>query len=277
MIGNFYKRSESMSADEIQANLVYFLEDDKGSGVLQGSTLDRFTHLIGLGGDINTQDKDGQTLLMKASWYSHDGFVSGIIKRFGADANIQDNEGRTALTHCRDPASFDTLLDAGANAHHAADDGMTPLLRASGIGAVSVVGRLIGLGADIHASNESTVLINMVPKESVNRSFEYFQACTKTFERLIALGVNLDAQNSHGTTALMKAVCYTSIPSIKLLLKSGASPFITNNKGESALDIVAQLDFRDSQSIRPLIVEAIEARESQARSGNVSSAMGLAR
>lgn len=49
-------------------------------------------------GSINTKDSDGRTALMEAAARGDEGFVNWLLSK-GADPNLQDNSGSTALNH----------------------------------------------------------------------------------------------------------------------------------------------------------------------------------
>ncbi len=68
------------------------------------------------GGDVETRNADGKTLLAAAAWYSWPKIVRLLLKH-GADPNARDLNGQTTLHHAAG-ASYDSvklLLAAGAD------------------------------------------------------------------------------------------------------------------------------------------------------------------
>jgi serine/threonine-protein phosphatase 6 regulatory ankyrin repeat subunit B len=85
---------------------------------------------------FDCRDKHGVdllTLMVKRKQHEH---VNELLK-VGADANVTDTAGRTALSYAADNGDHDTaglLLAAGADRSIADEDGWTPLIWASDLG-----------------------------------------------------------------------------------------------------------------------------------------------
>ena len=80
--------------------------------------LSGFISAIRQGADINVRDKKGKTALIHASEAGRADIVRQLIDRTQADPNIQDNKGRTALIHATKQGHKDVssiLLDSGAD------------------------------------------------------------------------------------------------------------------------------------------------------------------
>ena len=130
--------------------------------------------LLGFGADVNIQQKDGWTALMFAARYSNTSANLETVKillGFGADINIQSKDGWTALTMATKFSNTD--------------------------------------------SNPETVKI------------------------LLSFGADVNIQNKDGCTALMLAARYSDTDSnpetVKLLLKFGADPKIKDNRGNDVV------------------------------------------
>ena len=124
------------------------------------NVLTRLEQAIDSGFDVNTQDGNGQTLLMIASTFGRDDTVLDLISA-GAELNIRDHEGQTALMYAAsgDDASGDAgrwgfediasdLLHQGAERDLQDSDGWTAFYHAVNKGAPEVVNVLLLYGAD---------------------------------------------------------------------------------------------------------------------------------
>lgn len=63
---------------------------------------------------------------------------------------------------------------------------------------------------------------------------------------LLRAGVNVNAQNSEGTTPLMAAASARNLEIFRLLLAHGADPSVTDGLGETAYDIAVRTGFREA-------------------------------
>lgn len=85
------------------------------------------------GVNINATDKDGETALMKASFFNQPKVVNHLVDA-GADVNIANNKGQTALilaAYEGNPEIIEKLLSAKPNVNAADNDGWTSLMMAS--------------------------------------------------------------------------------------------------------------------------------------------------
>ena len=82
---------------------------------------------------IDARRPNGQTLLMRASYYGREGAVQLLLDR-GADVNARDLSGNTALTVAPWPDSFFSAFNGSTNR-------------------LGVIKALLAAGADINAKN----------------------------------------------------------------------------------------------------------------------------
>ena len=61
------------------------------------------------GFDVNTQDKDGKTLLHYAAIGNQVEVIESLTEDFGARLNIKDNDGNTALDDARAAGAMDAV------------------------------------------------------------------------------------------------------------------------------------------------------------------------
>ena len=87
------------------------------------------TNLFLTGVDVNVQDENGMTILMKASEVGRIDLIEELIKN-GADPNLKSVLGKTALMHAvgkNNPECVGKLIQFGANVNTAGRDGETAL------------------------------------------------------------------------------------------------------------------------------------------------------
>ena len=116
---------------------------------LAGNCCPHTRALIDAGADVNIKDKDGSTALMWASDNGHTETVKLLIDA-GADVNIKNKYGRTALmwaSRCNRKETVKLLIDAGADVNAKDEDGWTALIWASRCGHAETVKLLIDAGA----------------------------------------------------------------------------------------------------------------------------------
>ena len=156
--------------------------------------------------DVNLQGNEQYTAL---DYVAHNEGSLEIVQKLlkaGADPNIKNQYGDTALTLAIDKENLHlvpTLLKAGADAKVESNDGFVPLVQAARIGDVYTVKVLLEYGADIN-----------------------YQAKAKKDTALI-----LAADNNH-------------LEVIKVLLQAGADPHIKNVTGKDAAGYAKQRGYK---------------------------------
>src|SRR5690606_41529067 len=106
------------------------------------------------------------------------------------------------------------LLGAGADPGHAMPNGSTALMYAAGLGWRN--GSPLAPSYDQGSDAEAVEALGL----------------------LLELGLDVDAQNADGNTALHAAISgRTSEPSIRFLIESGADAGIANGRGQTPLDL----------------------------------------
>jgi thiosulfate/3-mercaptopyruvate sulfurtransferase len=117
--------------------------------------------------------------------------------------------------------------------HAVAEHGMTPLMRASKVGANQIVAELIQAGASLHTRN-------------ADGNNALWLACVgahpETLDVLIRAGIPLDHQNDNGATCLMYAASTGKHEVVQILLAAGANPHLKTLDDFSALDMAATIE-----------------------------------
>jgi ankyrin repeat protein len=183
----------------------------------------KINQLLQSGVDINTQHPtSGTTVLMIASsYYYYDNIVDYLIRK-GADVNLRDNEGKTALLWAASNSLSNAkiLVENGAKVNIAANDGMTPFLQAT-------------LG--VSSGKVPIELCELLRKNSAN------------------VNAALTRKNATGWTALHYAVVNNDANLVKYLIKHGANVNKSTAEGSSPL-FLAKLN--DNQKIIKILRNA---------------------
>ncbi len=120
------------------------------NGALEGE-LDAVKRALGLGADVNTQDPDGRTALMLASFNGHVEICTHLVTQ-GATVDHRDKMGRTALMFAAtgtSPETLEYLISQGAGINLVdGGEGWTPLMFAGAEGHVPVLKVLLQHGAE---------------------------------------------------------------------------------------------------------------------------------
>jgi hypothetical protein len=132
------------------------------------------------------------------------------------------------------------LVAAGAHLETKDKEGETPLLRAALSGEASVAAALIASGANVNATDTkgSNALLHALDDE--NLAYGNDRATLPQRRRevartlLLAKALDINAQNSDGETALMRAVRIEHLETIKGLLARGANTNLNDVFGDTA-------------------------------------------
>ena len=209
-------------------------------------------------GDPDKQDNNGLTALHHASQGGHSNVVQILLKG-GANPNIQEKDGWTALMIASHSEVVQILLKGGANPNIQEKDGWTALMTASQNGHSEVVQILLKGGADpniqrvegkaalmLASVNGHLYVVKILLKSSADPNIQekdgwtsLMSACTKGHSEVVKIllsgGADPNIQEKDGWTALMSACTSGHFEVVQILLKGDADPNIQKEDGWTAL------------------------------------------
>lgn len=179
------------------------------------------------GCDRNAKDKKGRTALHVASHENHDSVVKALLEG-EYDRESLDEFGWTALqlsVLAGHHSTIGVLIQKGCNGNTRSNDGDTALHIAAQGGDGAAIKALLQGGGDIE-ENIRRITIH-VASQAVNDF---------TIRVLLENGVDSNARDNHGWTALHHVSLEARDPSIRALLDHGADPNIqTRDTGRTAM------------------------------------------
>ena len=185
--------------------------------------------------DVNVKGAFGITALMIASQQGHTEVVRALLVK-GADVNLTDDKGATALSLAKKPEIIDLLKkakttpSAGAETPPSISQDKLPedLFNAVMAKDIQRVQALLAQGANVNAQD----VAGTTPLMEASRWHH-----PDVVRLLIERGANIHARDMGGSTELMVASIYGSFESVKLLVESGAEINSQDNNGLTALDV----------------------------------------
>ncbi|EYB84625.1 hypothetical protein Y032_0313g2195 [Ancylostoma ceylanicum] len=188
---------------------------------------------------VDETDNEGWTALLNAAHKGHVDVVR-ILLEAGASVDLPDMMGWSplmwAVYKCH-PEVVDLLLNCGAHVNLIdEEDGLTPLIVASGRGFTSVVEKLLAADAQVNACDKfgSTALIWAARKGHL-----------PIVQMLLNAGAEVDAVGMGSSTALMLATKGNYLNVVDLLLTREPNVNVVDQNGLSALGIAAREGYAD--------------------------------
>ena len=214
-----------------------------------------------LGANVNVTDENGMTQLMQAVVNpANESLVRTLIDR-GARLNARDKKGATALILAcgvrGNEKIITMLLKAGASPDLVADNNVTAM-------AMAIHSAANGYSYQEPRSVVSIDLLLQHGAKLTNKDPLLYEAWLvaaaaedglNLARRILRLGIDVNASEREGITALMEAAMGNPNPEmVKFLLTSGARSDMVSKYGASALFYAAQ--YNNSEVVKLLLAEA---------------------
>jgi ankyrin repeat protein len=235
--------------------LAFAMDEDFSEAILLVQELKEKTETV------DAQDQNGRTALMEAAGKGNIPEVRALLEA-GADPNIRDNKGRTALMNAWKEAAI-LLLEAGADPNIKDNDGETAIYH-SRFGSRDELELLVNAGADINAADNRgyTPLLSVLRYNSRN-DWTYVQ-------NLLSLGADPLIRTNDGKTSLL---CYcqslgiynTYSELVEKLLEYGVDPAAADMEGNSPVRMVLESGWEstvyDYGKVRSMILHAASRQD----------------
>ena len=242
----------------------------------QAGHLDVLRMLVKRGADKNLANEALNHGYSSVSVSEADGnSVARFLLELGADANVKDNEGWTALLREANKGRtsiVQTLLDAGADINvkcTCTAGGWTALTLAAQEGHGATVDILLARGANPNLANSQgdTALALALEREG----------SMDTVRTLLDRGANVNAKNKQGTTVLMYCIRGGSVEHLRLLLEKHADVNAKDNNGNTALMWAAIYRHGSVEKLRLLLEKHadVNAKDNNGATALMSAATDL--
>jgi ankyrin repeat protein len=238
--------------------------------------------LLDYGAAVNARDKNGMTALM---WAAPE--VAPLLLARGADPHVRDKFGRTPLSYAAyqgDAPRVKTLLSRGLKVDDKDLDGLTPLFFALygqcgyyRTGSWPKKEQVLTSLRKVRQREAGELLLqllldqvaNVNARDNKGRTPLIFYAQNQMFPGnpqpivyLLGKGVDVNAADADGHTALMWRAFWGDAQAVELLLKRGADPLARNRMGETALSMVSRWPkWGDEAQVQALLTAAPDTSE----------------
>jgi ankyrin repeat protein len=242
---------------------------DEGNALMEavkGGHTETVKLLLKAGADVKAVHRTGEQVLMMAARQRNyqtpaaepDPEIVRLLLAHGADPNAKSQWGETALMFANTAAKVKLLVANRADLEAKDQQGKTALMKAASQGDVGVAGALIESGANVNAvdTNGSSALLYSLDEENMAHGDERATLPARRAEiarkLLAAKPLEVNAQNSNGETALMRAVRLANPELVKSLLARGADPKRIDVFGDTAVSLAYGSGKAELEQLLPL-------------------------
>jgi cytohesin len=232
------------------------VETDEGTALMMaitGGHVETTRLLLAASADVNARHRSGDSPIIMAARASSpelnpvkgapppkpNSEIMQMLLGKGADVNTRGQWDRTALMHANSAAKVELLLAQGADPEAKDQDGQTALIKAASAGNAEVAEALLKK-ATVNAADRKgdTALIKALSDEDARYGDSALELVKRRLEVarriLLVRDLEVNTQNEHGETALMRAIRIGNIETIKSLLARGADPTRSDVLGNTA-------------------------------------------
>ncbi len=224
-------------------------------------------YLISKGANIRIKGRED--VLIQALIFANNVELVKYLVSKGANVNAKDSSGESILMFARKLETIKYLISVGARVNDADSGGETILLRMAKYGetcgrTVETIEYLISVGANINAKGymwasadsfhrgvnalmyaaQNSCRADMTDKQKrfVAKNAKNKYATMDKIEYLVSKGLDVNAKDDKGTTALMWHLMYSGgcIGTIKFLVEKGVDINVRNHKGNTALILASK-------------------------------------
>ena len=207
--------------------------------------------LLNAGANVNAQHQFGQTALMVAAEDGTEKIVEVLINA-GADLNIRDEHGTTVLMYAarnfQTAEIVESLLNYEVDIDARDESGYTALMHAAERGTAENIKVLLAAGADLNvrdmrgatalmsAANSRSakeLMMGRIQNDKIDKLIAARESETsKIAKLLIDSGVDINAQNDFGWTAIFYAALNGTPATVSFLLDAGADASMKEKFGD---------------------------------------------
>jgi uncharacterized protein len=242
---------------------------DEGNVLMEavkGGHAETMKLLLSAGADVKAIHRTGEQALMMAARQRDyrtpasepNPEIVQLLLAHGADPNARSEWGETALMFANTAAKVKLLVVNRADLEAKDKQGKTALMKAATRGDVGVAGALVESGANVNAVDDkgTSALLYALDRENMAHGDEIAtlpgRRAEITRRLLLAKSLDVNAQNSDGETALVRAVRLGNPELVKSLLAHGGDPNRTDLFGDTALTLAYASGNAEIEHLLPL-------------------------
>ncbi|MAP86232.1 hypothetical protein CMK16_02470 [Candidatus Poribacteria bacterium] len=248
------KVAELLSQQGAQTGFAGFAGNDIWTAAVSGD-IEAVKQQLAKGVDVNAKNKDGASALHAAAIVGQYEVAELLIQK-GADVNFRSNDGGTALHAAAFLGQYEVaelLIQKGADVNFRSNDGTTAMnALKTDWGTVQFIAQLLQIQVDREkVETGRTKVAKLLSQQGANTNFSGpvgsdIWAATgagdiEAVKQHLAKGMDVDAKNKDGATALHVAAILGQYEVAELLIQKGANVNVSGDDGGTALHAAAFL------------------------------------